>query len=247
MDPENLDIDLGGDLPGEDVGGVAPEAAAAAEEWRGPAREEWEQLTSFQQQLIPFLQEVEQRVFRQAEQEQPDPSSQLPPFDPFDPESVQAHVQAMAEQMFAERFGPIEPVINAMASQASAKVAEDHLDMLEKGDPERGIPGIGPFDREQAVLIATGLIDPSNPNFDAPAALRHAAQRVQAFESKIRADERAKYEERLRTMREAPTTPALGGGTGEHIPTAPDVRGMGAEKYELAMRGAMGRPTIVTG
>ena len=245
LDPSMFDGLSGDDgYEGDGAGASSPEPAS----WAGPTQEEWQQNIAFQQNVLPFLGAVEQRLFQQQSQQQPqDQGPWLPDFDPFDPASVQAHIQASAQALIDQRMGPIEPVLNYMADQASEQIANQHLDMLANGDPSRGIQGLGQFDREMAVIVASGMIDPSNPQFDAPSALRQAAVRVQQYESKIRADERAKQENTLRTLGEAPRTGAFGGGAGENAPVPPNVRGIGVEKYDLAIRNAMARPAIPTG
>lgn len=224
----------------------APLAPAAPTEqpeaWGGPSQEEWQSLTTFQQQAMPVLQSLAEILSAPdpyAGQPQPqhqpnyyqpqgggEPQFGADEFDPFDQNAIASLVDQRVQATLQQTLGPIEGLMGVVASEKGEQLARAELETI-RGE-------VGEFDNDTAFLIASGMIESGTPPEQA---LRQAAGYAQQYEQKIRADERAKVEQELQTLRGAPRETPIGGASateGVPVPTGPN-------RYEDAIRNALAR------
>jgi len=195
-----------------------PEPATA---W-SPPQEEWQQMTGVVQQLAALLQEPEQP--------QPDPMADFQ-FDPFDPESVQQMIDMRAQAIAQAQMEPFQGLLGMLSAREGEQLAKAELDRIQ-GD-------VGEFDHDMAFLIASGMVDNGS---DPAGALRQSAGQVREFESKIRADERAKVEAEFQGLGTAPREQGVGSGEavpGESVPTGPGRYDQIVERWRANQRPSM--------
>jgi len=200
-----------------------------------PSRDEWEQTQRYLQATAPVITQMYEAMQQQGGQQQGGQEQGQYQYDPFDERSVAEFVQQQValgmEQARGEMLGPLEPLLGHIAETEGERMARAELDRITQE--------IGEFDQDQAVMLAQGLIQ---PGVDPSHVLRYAAQHVHAFEERIRADERAKYEEFLREKGGAPNAAGAAGGAAyeeEGVPT-------GRDKYVTAVNNALARRRPVT-
>jgi hypothetical protein len=199
-----------------------PEPDPAPVAW-APPQEEWQQMSQVVQQLGQLLQE----------QEQPQAPEEIE-FDPFDPESMQRFVQQQAQAIAEAQMAPFRGLLGMLSEREGEQLAKAELEKIS-GE-------VGQFDNDMAFLIASGMVDHGQ---DPAQALRHSASTVKDFESKIRADERAKVQAEFQGLGSAPGETPVGSGSavpGQPVPTGPN-------RYEEAIARAMAnrRPTMPVG
>lgn len=231
------ELDAGGDPQLEAAPEPSPESTPAVDTWGGPSREEWDQTQTYLAQMAQAIPELYGSIngLQQPQAQQEAPVE--PELDPFDPASVSAYMDFKMEQRlnaaFEENLGPFQGLLGMMASEKGEALAKQELESI-RGD-------IGEFDQDTAYLIASGIIERGG---DATQALRSAATHAHEFESKIRANEREKYQEELKRLGQAPGE-SVGGATStenETIPTGPN-------RYQEAVDRALARrrPVMPTG
>lgn len=237
--------------PSEGGGGAPTPPEPGANEFQLDPNE-WRQTQEFIRNAAPLMQDMAQRVY--AEELQPDPYGQQgfdpygqqyapdpygfqPPIEAFDPNYQAQLIRQEAERLFDDRFEPLRPILNYVTEQATKDIASREYERLQ-GE-------VGSFDRNQAALIASGLL--GKDGVQPEQAFRAAALQAHAFEEQIRADERAKLEGRLQTLSGAPTASPAGGAAAAPGDTTPV--GPGSQKYEIAISRALGRanPVLPTG
>lgn len=240
----------------EDGGGAAPvepvepdagagasltsEAPPAAEEPWALTRQDWEATVGYLQQTAPLLQQM--AMFMQQggpQQQQPQaPAYQepsLPELDPFDPESVQAHIEARVMAGMEEAMGPYRHMFNTMAESEGERLARSTMERLDQE--------VGHFDHDAAYMIAAGALgdESLNPND----VLTSAARYMHDFEASIRADERQKYQSELAGLRDLPPDGSVGSAAAQETETVP----RGPRRYHEAVERALARrnPTMPVG
>jgi hypothetical protein len=202
----------------------APEGEPEPEEpsaWSGPSREEWErtQATLAQaEELLGYLQTP-----APVEQAQPE----LPTFDPFDPDSVQAYTQANNEllrrQVREDMQAMFAPIVEREQNEAASQWAEDTLGRLGVPDDEVW---------QEAVLFASAgyqqYDEYGRPLVHPQQAAAKSYQLLQKFADQIRSEERermakgqADQDEALRNRAGAPDLPS-GPAGGEGFPEGMD-------------------------
>lgn len=175
-------------------------------------------------QLAELLQQPEPQADPQADFE----------FDPFDPESVQQLIDMRAQAIAAAQMEPFQGLLGMLSAREGEQLAKAELDRIQ-GE-------VGEFDHDMAFLVASGMVDNGH---DPAQALRQSASQVREYESKIRADERAKVEAEFQGLGSAPNERGVGSGEavpGQPVPTGP-------HRYEEAIARAMAnrRPTMPVG
>jgi len=214
------------------AGGGDEYEADDAEEWEGPTQEEWQSAMQFQQQAGPVLQQLGQYLTL------PDPyegqyEEEGEEFDPYDADSVQNYIGAQIQSGINEALGPFQGLLGSIASREG--------ETLAKGELENIAREVGDFDRDNAFLIANGMIEQGQ---DPAHALRLAAQHSKEYEDRIRADEREKYRAELENLAGAPRETGTGSFSateGPSVPTGPD-------RYRIAVERRMaGNHTCPTG
>jgi hypothetical protein len=214
----------------EPEGEPAPDPQAYAQ----IPQEEWDGTQQFLTQVAQQMQAAEQGYPEDYEQGYEQEQYQLPELDPFDPDSVQQYVSTVAamqaQQIVQEALGPLEPLLGHMAESEGEKLARETLDGYASE--------MGEFDRDQAVLMAQGLLQ---QGYDAEYALQLAAERTREYEAAIRANEREAYQQHLETISNAPTQQAAGGAAASEVEGVPT----GPKRYEIAVRRALGNSSPV--
>jgi hypothetical protein len=200
------------------------EAELAEEEpgWDGPSQEDWQSVVGFQQQVAPFLSELAGALQTEQGQQQP----QGPEYDPWDEDSVRNYIGSNIQQGINQALEPYAGILGLVASQEGEKLAHSELDKIKEE--------VGDFDRDTAFLIASGLIDQGH---DPAAALRRAAEFSKEVESRIRADERKKYEGDVARVAGSRGDVPTNGQPAEISRTPPG--GGGQEKYLEAVQRAI--------
>jgi len=188
-----------------------PEPALVVEEPWALTQDQWEQTQQSLQTLGQYAPVLDQLAQRLAPPSYAEP--ELPEFDPFEPESVSAFVQAAVQQGVKQALGPFEGVLGMVAQSKGEEFVTQEFDRLS------AMPEIGSFDREIAAPIAYGLAEQFGAQIDSRTALKMAAERVSAYEKKIRADERAQITGQMTTLAGAPAT--LNGTAAGATPPAP--------------------------
>lgn len=200
-----------------------PEPEPGPEEpsaWSGPSREEWEQAQqtlSQTQELLGYLQTPQY-------QQQPEPQqAELPPFDPFDPDSVQAYNDARDQRLLGQLAEMLNPVLERESNETASQWAEDTFNRL--GVPEDDL-------WQEAVLFTSAGFQQydqyGRPLVHPQQAAEQSYQFLQRFADQIRAQEReaikkgeADQDEALRNRAGAPSLPS-GPAGGEGFPEGMD-------------------------
>jgi hypothetical protein len=208
---------------------AAPAVEAPAETpWGGVSYDEWQQTQSFIQAAGPFLQNLAAEYQQRAYQEMQPPPAQLPEWDPFDENVVQAHFEHRVNSAIEQALAPYTGILGHVAQETSQKQAEMALERLTSE--------VGTFDRDAALLIAAPMIDSGQ----APErALNAAARYMNELESRIRADERTRVQSELEALRGA--GPGSTGGTPGVAATEFDKVPTGPRRYHEAVERAMAR------
>lgn len=200
------------------------------EEWAGPSQEEWQQMVQYQQQTGPVLAQLGQYLndtsgldlnqYQGYEQ----PQQQEEEFDPYDAESVQSYIGRSVQQGIEQALGPFQGILGTVASREGENMAKAELDRIAED--------VGDFDRDNAFLVASSLIESGG---DPAQSLRQAAQHSRDFEARIRADEREKYRAELEQLAGAPREATTGSSSATEnlgVPTGPD-------RYRIAVQRAL--------
>jgi hypothetical protein len=199
----------------------APEPEPGAPEpeaWQGPSQQEWEQSQATlaqAQELLNYLQSPAPA--------EPEPVQELPAFDPFDPESVQAYNEARDQRLLSQFAEMIRPVAEREANETASQWAEDTFNRL--GVPEEDL-------WQEAVLFASAGFqqydDYGRPLIHPQQAAAQSYQFLQQFADMIRAQERQAIQKgtqdqdtALRNRAEAPEIPS-GPAGGEGFPEGMD-------------------------
>lgn len=190
----------------------APPEAPPEEPWTGPSREEWEAQQQFVQNAAPILGQIADAMqyTQQAMPPEPQRPAEPPPLDPFDPESVRNFI----DYEVRSRTGDYDALMQLTMAEQGERLARQELERLQ-GE-------VGPFDNDTALMMAAGML---HEQADPTQAMRMAAQYVQSYEDRIRADERAKYGVQLQENHQAPretsaNTAAL--GEAPQVPSGPN-------------------------
>lgn len=191
-----------------------PVAEAVPESW-APSREEFEQLTKFQQAATPILSQLSEILSDPEVQRYEQPTAEAPEIDPFDPESLKTYFSYAIEQKLQETMAPFEGILGMVAAEKGEALAREELGRIQEQ--------VGDFDRDAAFLIGSGLIERGvNPQ----QALTQAAEFTNSFEKRIRESERAKVLEELKELGGSPQEIAPQGTASateiEKIPTGPN-------------------------
>lgn len=140
--------------------------------------------------------------YAQQPQQPQQPAAQLPAWDPYDPQSVMAHMGAMLD----ERFAGLAPQLQGfgeIADYVAEREAETELnsifDNMARPEGEGGIGG--EFDRSMARARAEAFIE-MNPHIDVNRALERAARDQYAYEEGLRHQGAERYQEQARLLRE---------------------------------------------
>lgn len=196
--------------------------------WEGPSQDEWQRLTSFQEQAMPILGSLNEILNAPDDEPQYQGQPQQPQqqgfdaddYDPYDP----AQMAQLVNMQVQQALQPLQGLLGVVATDKGEQLARGELETI-RGE-------VGEFDNDTAFLVASGLIE---SGADPSSALRQAAQYAQSYEQKIRADERSKVQAELTNMASAPNETPIGGASavGE-VPTP-----TGAGRYEQAIRRAL--------
>jgi len=223
----------GTEYEGVDEGGT--------DEWSGPTQEEWQQQQAWTQQVTPFLSELanalqqpQQEQYGQQQQYQADPAQDQ--FDPWDPNSMQGYINQGIQQGIQQAMEPYSGILGIVASREGEQLAHNELAKIEQE--------LGAFDKDTAFLVASGLIDQGH---DPAAALRKAAEFSKQMESRIREDERTKYNNEIKTISSGRGDLPAGQGSAEQFTPPPGLGG--SEKYAAAIERALanGHPSMPVG
>lgn len=237
-------------LPLEDPGvgdDLAADVQPEPSEW-SLSREDWEQTQQFMQTVGPFVGALANEIYTAQQQQQPGPGPgqmqnypqqpaapgpQLPEFDPFDPASVQAaidaRVQAGVEQAMGQALAPYEGVMASVVTERGESLANAVLDEIEQTQ--------GSFNRDVAIMLAAPLVE---AGVNSEQALRACAGFAQAFEAEIRTAERERIKSEMQGLSQLRTSGEagpLGMGMAEETERVPT----GKKRYEEAVARALAR------
>lgn len=233
------DGDLG--AGGDGGAGAGGEGGAGGDGGFALTQEMWDELVGRTEQSTGFVTEVMQAIeeeqraaaaatARTAEQER------IAGLDWTDPQAalgeIERRAQAIADQRFEQQFGPYRHLLDEVAQTRGEAMVKDELDVIAKGDPARGIEGIGEFDRDQALLLSNAFLANDVP---AEQAFRQAAIITQQNEQKLRQAGVDAYLEKMKAAGDAPAEPYLGGGAareGNELTYDP----RSSDKYEVVAR-----------
>lgn len=193
-----------------------PPAAAADQPGWVPSQDEWTQMQQTLQgvgQYAPLLNELAAVLAEPEGQQQQQ-------YDFSTPEGQQAYLDARLEQMFQERFAPIEPVLGQIAEREGEAAARNALDQLAKDG--------GEFDREGALVAAQAYV---NAGYSPQDALQNAAAYQRGLEQRIREAALAEYKTSIENGLGAPANPAVPGAAQQNEPPP-----TGRDRYEVAAR-----------
>jgi hypothetical protein len=205
-------------------------------EWTGPDQESWQSIQQFQEQATPVLNQLGEflnnpQVYGPQQLQQygeqygyGQPMEEQEELDPFDQENVSRFIARHVEQGINEALGPFQGILGTVASREGESRA--------KGELERIGTEVGEFDKDNAFLVASGMIE---QGADPSEALSKAAMYSRQFEEKIRADEREKYKAELERLAGAPRETAIGSSSATEnvgVPTGPD-------RYRIAVERAL--------
>lgn len=183
MDPEDIGENIYEDEPG--AGGPAEAAEQAAPEqpvWTGPSPDEWQATIGTLGALAQYAPVLDQLAGLMAGGgAQADPYADVPDLDPFDEQSVQAHIDARVNALVDQRVGPLEQVVAYQNIQTGQQIAEHTLAQLEGQ--------YGKFNHAHAQAMAAALT--SMGGYDPRQALMIAAHGQAQYEAEIRREERA--------------------------------------------------------
>jgi len=205
-----------------------PDDEEEGDEWEGPSQDEWQQMVHYQQQTAPVMQQLGQYLNAPPDQQQyydPNQVQEDSSFDPYDENSVQQYIQQNIQAGIEQALGPWQNLLGSIASREGETVA--------KGELERIAGQVGEFDKDNAYLVASSLIE---QGADPPEALQKAAMYSREFEQRIRADEREKYKAELQQIAGAPMEAGTGSSSATEnlgVPTGPD-------RYKIAVARALG-------
>jgi hypothetical protein len=134
--------------------------------------------------------------------------------DPFDPDSVTAYIQQAigqgVEAALQQHLAPYGQVLDTVASEQGAALAKAELENIKAN--------LGEFDQDMAFMLAAGQIEQGQ---DPASSLRQAAQFSKDFETRIRADERERFKEELKTLRGAPQETPVGSASAQELQSVP--------------------------
>lgn len=166
---------------------------------------------------------------------------ELPEFDPFKPESVQAHVNAAVSALLEQQLGPIKGLLGTFAEERGEAEANKFLEALERPEDQGGVGG--GFDRQQTIAQAAWMVSQGVPPDQA---LRKAAADNKAYNTRIGeqaiAAREAERAAALAAMNGNPADPAAAGAGSEitPVPTGPD-------RYRIAARASIARQGLGAG
>lgn len=207
------------------IAAPAPAAPApAAEAWQGPSRDEWEATQTFVQLVASAL----------SEEDPPDPVAPAAPpaLDLSNPQAIidliESKSNERAEAIIGDRFGPYQPVMDQMVAEEGKKLVLGELEKIAKGDPERGVEGIGEFNRDLAAKLAQAYFHPSA---DPRQVLMAAAKEAQMFGQSERTAALGQERGALQNRLDAGNTPS--GPAADAQPGYPEGAPPGLDKYQL--------------
>lgn len=209
------DGDLGGSAG--DQGGDQGGAAAGGEPF-ALTQQMWEELRGSTERSTGFVNEVMQAIEQEqqaaaAAQAQTAEQQRIAGLDWTDPNAalgeIERRAQAIADQRFEQQFGPYRHLLDEVAQNRGEAMVNAELDLIAKGDPSKGVEGIGEFDRGQALLLSNAFL--AN-GIDPQQAFRQAATITLQNEQKLRQAGVDAYLERMRAAGDAPAEPHLAGG-----------------------------------
>lgn len=226
---------IGSELSDDDIAGLdlsllepevetpAPEPAPAAEPAAGLTPEAIRDLTregsreAFQALLAEA--EAERRAAAEAAARQP---AELPAWDPFDPEVVNAHLDARLNALanrFEQALAPVLETTQQATIDQGKEAANTFLDSLKAGDPEQGIEALGDFDNTRA--ITTAAVYASRDGMDPSAALEKAAREEVEHVQKIEQAFLGRLKTRIEGRDGLTVEPAGGSGAASEVSTLP--------------------------
>lgn len=230
--------DGGNAAPVEPV--VEPEVVETPAEPEPPwslSQDDWNATLGYLQQTAPLIQQMAQYMQGGGFQQQApaSPESSLPDLDPFDPDSVQAHIEARVAAGMEEAMGPYRHMFNSMAESEGERLARSTMERLDQE--------VGAFDHDAAYMIAAGAL--ADESLDPNDVLTNAARYMHDFEAQIRADERQKYKDELAGLRDIPPDGSVGSAAAQETETVP----RGPRRYHEAVERALARrnPTMPVG
>src|SRR5262245_25230811 len=107
------------------------EMGGEEEEW-APSREEWQQMSQFQERAMPVLENlghilsapVDQGEYEGGDQQYAQEEQE---FDPFDAASVQNYISSQVQQGIQSALGPFEGVLGTVAAREGETLARSEL------------------------------------------------------------------------------------------------------------------------
>lgn len=209
------------------------DAGAPAEETAAPdTGGEWSAPFSNEQEMQAAFAAAEARAWNSALSEaeayyspliQEEPGGDMVAPQPQDEETFNDpefanYVNGIVEERMQERMQAIEPLVGMWAKQQGEQLAQEALDKIANGDPERGVPGIGEFDKQTALMFARSY---SEAGHEVDQAFYYGALQAQQYEQKIRDAQDAKWKAQLENGQGAGAVPAPGAGVVEGGPNDP--------------------------
>jgi hypothetical protein len=196
-----------------------PSEPQEPEAWAGPSQEEWQQAQAQLAEYQDFIAQLQQPMY-------PEPESQhqeLPEYDPFDPGSVVAHLDARDQRL----LGAIQQMVSPMTEQFQNQQATDWADQTfgRLGVPEDdhwrdGVlfasAGFQQFD-----AYGRPLVHPQQAAAQGYQFLQRFAEAERAAERELLKQQGAQQDEALKARTEAPT-PVTGTAGTEGIPEGID-------------------------
>lgn len=231
-------VDLGTDL-GADQEQQLANAGLSADEIRTFAREGASE--GFREMFAEAeRQEIAQREAQQRAAQQA-AANQLPAWDPFDPQVVEAYQNAALQKALAPLIEAITPALDYTEQARNDQGKQEAVDILtkhEKGDDAAGIDALGPFDHDRAILSAARYMNVDG--LEPEAALERAAREQAQFEDKIRQEAYASFGDRAQALADAGVEPAGGMGAAADAPEPLSSAGARRDYREVA-RGTLRR------
>lgn len=139
-----LDYETTEDAPPPDTGPPpepTPEPAPEpepVEAWQGPSQEEWEQTQRQLAQASELMNMLQTPTYPE-----PDPQqSQLPEYDPYDPEAAQAYFDAREDRMLGQIQNMLSPLTETYQNENAVRWAEDTLGRLGVPEDEHWRDGV---------------------------------------------------------------------------------------------------------
>jgi hypothetical protein len=194
----------------------AAEAPAAEEQWAGPSREEWEavqQRAARADELYDLLNSAPPA----AQPEQPVEQT-LPEYDPFDPESAAAYLEAREQRQLERLAGLLDQRLGPITNEYQTRAAEQWVDTTF---PRLGVPEGEHW--KEGVLFTAAAFQPldqhGRPTVPPEQAARQGLEFLRKFAEAERAAEREKLtqeqtqsQEALQNRAAAPTLPTGAAG-----------------------------------